>query len=167
MCPRRPSSYADFATLQMHWKQKNAESQPARTHKDEQQKYAQHVDPQKIEAKTETGHRTDKRTTEGRDTTNRIQERGSKPSCSNQVATQNHLQPQRQPFSRSPLPALVCMPRQTRSARERHFTMCASVLPCAHLLSCETFVPEVGSPSHSFGPLSPWGLFTRINMLLR
>ena len=33
----------DIATLQ---RQRDAESQPARTHKDEQLKYAQHVDPQ-------------------------------------------------------------------------------------------------------------------------
>ena len=108
-----------------------------------------------------------RRTTGDRETTNRRQGRRSQPSGFHPWSQHRRQgRSQRQPFSRSPLPAFIFMSRQARFARERHFTMCASVLPFVHLLSCETFVPEVGSPSHSFGPRSPWSFFNRTDVLL-
>ena len=70
-------------------------------------------------------------------------------------------------FPCSPLHAFACMTRQARFAREKHCAVDASVLPCAPLLNCETFVPDFCSPSHTFGPLFPWSFLTRINMLHR
>ena len=90
MYPWKPSAYADIATLP---EQRNAESQPARTHKDEQLKYAQHVDPQqRAQRKRRRSRRqpqqgTEKKENNGRQGHNQ-QTPGARqqPSCSNQVA---------------------------------------------------------------------------------
>ena len=153
---------------------KNARSQPTRTDKDRRLKYAQHEDPRKVnrecgDSQGDNRNRAPNAGEQRKAGTQQTDARGAGASRPVPIHGRNT-----EPCAVTTTTLLSLSSACTRLhvasdqiCTERHFTMRAYVLPCAHYLSCETFVPEVGSPSHSFGPLSPWGLFTRINVQMR
>ena len=124
----------------MHWKQKNAESKPVRTHKDEQLKYAQHVDPRKKSTeKTETVKVT---TAKGTEQTREQRKAGTQPTESRSAGANRPVPTRSQhKTSHNDNPSLALLFLHSFACRVKpdlhgnDTSQCAhSVLPCAHLL---------------------------------